>query len=602
MFTLHLTCEDIMPQQSYSRLGVLALSVLLLLCCRAYAFDPMPAQPDKAVFYPDEVEVTIERNLVPEALPAGGTGFLLSLPPGVKSNSFLIAVDGLGTGGYYWLDPEERDALLARLSRMPAPGKATLPENEPSPERRALLEKLVPLDEEVAGKEGALASVQSRISLWEKSLEQYGAERDSGILNQPSPADEAAKLNEAYDKQLPALYLERERQSRALEDARIRQAKAKEALDDFDHKKGCDIVAVPLPAQAGGTVRGELPVRYSYVLPGSCAMSYRIGAYPDKGEISVAQDAVLAQHSGFAWTDAEIFVSTLRRDRVLQPGNVRPWTIALIDKPAPPPADADERYTARQRVRESVPMAAVVQSAVPERELAKTEGSWEFAFDKPDSRPVAQEHGTFRMWSLGKRRIEDKAPVTMSLATDTYTASFQYTIRPVSNPKGFLTARLALDKALELPPGTAQFSVDGAAIGSRMFSFNGNTGVIFFGSDPQVTATMRDMQKSGGQQGFFSKEQTLLWHWQITLKNSRSKAVEVVLEDPAPVASDSAVTIKSVSAPKPETVVNAPEYGGATIYRWKAALKPGEPLTVDHKVEVSAPADKDKILDPGFRR
>jgi|GEM_PF-1572314 len=595
-----------MPQQSYSRLCVLALSVLLLLCGRAQAFSPMPAQPGKAVFYPDEVEVTVEQHLAPEALPAGGTGFLLSLPPGVKRDSFLIAVGGLGAGGYYWLDEEERDALLARLSRMPVPGKATLPENEPSPERRALLEKLVPLDEEVAGKEGALASVQSRISLWEKSLEQYGADRDNSLLNQPSPADEAAKLNEAYEKQLPALYLERERQSRALEDARIRQARAKESLDDFDHKKGYDIVAVPLPAVAEGSARSELALRYSYVLPGACSMSYRIGAHPDKGEISVAQDVVLAQHSGFAWTGAEVFVSTLRRDRVLQPGNIRPWTISLIDKPVPLPAqaEADGHYTARQRVRDSVPMAPPVQSAVPAGNGIdiKVKGQWDFAFAPENAKPIAQEHGTFRMWSLGKRRIEDKAPVTMSLATDTYTASFQYTIRPVSNPKGFLTARLALDKALELPPGAAQFSVDGAAIGSRMFSFNGEAGVIFFGSDPQVTATMRDMQKSGGQQGFFSKEQTLLWHWQITLKNSRSKAVEVVLEDPAPVASDSAVTIKSVSAPKPETVVNAPEYGGATIYRWKASLKPGEPMVVDHKVEVSAPVDKEKILDPGFRR
>jgi len=216
--------------------------------------------------------------------------------------------------------------------------------------------------------------------------------------------------------------------------------------------------------------------------------------------------------------------------------------------------------------------------------------------------PVAEERGTFRLWNLGKRRIEHKTPVTLALASDTYPASFLYTIRPLSNPKGFLTASLSLPEALELPPGMAQLSVDGAAIGSRRFSFNGDKGEIFFGSDPQVTATMRDLRRSGGQQGFFSKEQTLLWHWQITLRNTRGKAVAVVLEDPAPTATDNAITVKATSTPKPETVVNDPEHGGAAIYRWKASLKPGESLVVEHKVEVSAPAGQDKVLDPGFRR
>lgn len=572
------------------------LGSLLLFCGPAPAFSPVPAQPARAVFYPDEIEITAEERLKPEELPAGGTGFLLTLPPGVKPDSFLLSIDGVSAGGYYWLDKDARAPLFSRAGRIPASGRAALPENEPSPERRALLEKLIPLDEEVAGKQGTLAAVLARIALWEKSLKHYGERSDNSTLGQPSPADEAARLDEAYARQFPALYLERDRQQRGLEDARARQEKARKALDEFDHKEDFAVAAVPLNLSSGRQAK-EATLRYTYVLPGLCTLNYRVGAFPEQGEMVVDQEASLVQHSGFAWTNVEAFVSTLRRDRMLRPANIRSWRIALREKRLPEPSSSVTEMMAEK----SVPLAAT-QSAGDGESKNRRRSLRQFPAERAEEEaftPTAEERGTFRLWNLGKRRIVHNTPVTLALSSDTYKASFLYTVRPVSNPKGFLTAEPVLDKALELPPGMAQFSVDGAAIGRRMFSFNGDKGEIFFGSDPQVTATMRDLQKSEGEQGFFSKEQTLLWHWQITLKNARAKAVSVVLEDPTPIPADTSIEIKTVSTPKPETVVNAPEHGGATICRWKLTLQPGEPFVVDHKVEVRAPAGK--ILDPGFR-
>lgn len=576
------------------------LLTALFISHKAMAFSPGPAQPLKVVFYPDEIEITVEEKLAPEELPSGGNGFLLALPAKAKSDSLLISINGTSAGGYFWLDPEQIERVASRSSQ--APGKGTLPENEPSPERRALLERLILLDTEVAEKRGALTAAASRITLWEKSLALFGESSDSPILSSPSPADEALKLNDAYAQQIPALYLERDKQQRALDDAVLRRDKARKTLHDFDHREGMSVAAVPLAAPLA--TRGETLLRYSYVMPGSCTLSYRLGAYPDKGEVVIDQDAVLTQNSGFVWTEADVYISTLRRDRTLQPRNIQPWRISLIDKIQPLAASAENSYLTRQRIQQEVPMSAPMQASV-EGNFETMGKSQEEALSAPDSHmapPTAEERGTFRMWSLGKRRIENNTPVILALATDSHEASFLYTVRPVNNPKGFLTASLSLSKALELPPGPAQFTVDGAAIGSRAFSFNGNKGEIYFGTDPRVTATMRNMQKSGGEQGFFSKEQTLLWHWQITLHNARTKAVDIVLEDPAPVAQDTSIAIKTTSTPKPESLVKSPEHGGAAVYRWKTGLQPGETKIIEHTVEISAPANKDKALDPGFRR
>jgi hypothetical protein len=324
-------------------------------------------------------------------------------------------VNGVSAGGYYWLDKEARDALLARTRKLPAPGRGTLPENEPSPERRALLEKLIPLAEEVASREGTLAAVEARISLWEKSLERFGRQRGntaSGSPSLPSLADEAIKLSEAYAQEIPGLHLERDRQQRALEDARMRREKAENALEEFDHKKDCLVVAIPWSGPAKGAA--EAAVRYSYIIPGSCDLSYRLGAFPDKGKIVVDQNASLTQQSGFAWSDVEVFVSTIWRDRTLQPANVRPWIISLRDnRPPPRPASAS-------LMMEAAEFEAPMQSAA-------RGGRNRQADDLAENRafaPVAEERGTFRLWSQGKRRIEHNTLVTLALAADTYTASF----------------------------------------------------------------------------------------------------------------------------------------------------------------------------------
>lgn len=582
--------------RSARRVGAVFLlaGLCLVPAFSATAWNPDPSQPVAAIFYPDEVQVTVEENLAPETLPSGGTGFLLAIPAGVRPDTFLLSIDGVPGGGHYWLPREERDAALAARRNQPVPGQGTLPENEPSPERRALLEKLVVLAEEFSRAEGELAGAEARLTLWRRSLNRFEQDRASGSGGTPgqtpSIADEAAKLDASYKQQYAALYLERERHGRVLADVGRRLQEAKKDLSEFDRRAGCELVAVPFAGQA----RAALALRYTYVLPASCRFSYRLTAYPDRDEITVAQDATLFQQSGFPWQKTDLYLSTLRRDRELKPRNISPWQIALEsrDKPSPVPAPGKNLHLAKQ-----VPSRAM-QAATAQESLADFADEENAGAASPRE-PVQEERSTFRLWSLGRQRVEHKIPVRLPLSSDNYKAKFLYTLRPISNPKGFLTADVNLPQALELPPGMAQFAVDDAVLGDQMFSFNGNKGTIFFGSDPQVTAVMRDLKRSSGEEGFFNKEETRSWHWRITLKSTRAKPVDAWLEDPVPDTRSEAIKITVESSPKPEESVNPPEDGGARIYRWKTVLKPGEPQVIEHKVRAATTLSKELELSPG---
>lgn len=563
----------------YARMGIASLAVFLSLCILpAFAnAGASPAQPDKVVFYPDEAQVSVETEAEALTLPSGGKAIVVVLPQGAMRDTFMLSLGGVPAQGYYWPEKTEKEDILSLFGK-PMPNFANLPENERSPERKELLEKQLPLAAEAARLDGELRSIQTRLNLLKKSYEKYG---DAGGEN-VSLADEAAKLFKFFAEEYASLQKDLHVAQSAFADAREQLARAQKELSDFDRLHGGDVVVVP------GVEGGRHKLQYAYVMPASCRISYRLDARPDKEEFSIDQDVALWQDSGFAWKNVDLYVSTVRRDKTLQPRNINPWEIRLASKVK---AAAAGKYQAQESMvmMDALPEAAPAPLAEPNQRAQKGYAS----------APVLEERATYRVWSLGRRDIAFGTPVNLSLASDSYPAKFHYTLRPVSSPKGFLTADLDLPQPIELPRGMAQFSVDGAVMGRQLFSFDGAAGSIFFGSDPQVTAIVRDLKQTSGEQGFFSKEQTRSWHWEITVKSTRPRPVDVVLEDPAPVKKDEVINLITQSTPRPEEIVNEPKDGGAHVYQWKLSLKPGEPVVVKHQIQVVAPVTPDKTIDPG---
>lgn len=563
---------------SVHRITTSLLSVLFLLVLfSGFGYCAgTPDRPDKALFYPDEVQLSVSVEAEALALPSGGHGFVVALPEGALADTFMLSIDDMPAQGYYWPGKTEKEAILALLGKQ-VPNFAGLPENERNPERRALLEKQLPLAAEAARAEGDLKATQMRLNLLKKSFDTYGGQEGKNI----SPAEEAGRLFDLFGNEYARLQKDLLLQQKALADTKDLLARAQKELSDFDRFHGGEVVVIPYDKD------GRQKLHYSYVLPASCEISYRLDARPDKGEFSVSQDVAFRQNSGFSWKNVDLYVSTVRRDKTLRPLNINPWEIRLVARPKPAAKYEMAQGNMAMMDAEVAPQAMSPQPAKLKKARAMA------------AAPVLQERGTYRVWSLGSRTIAHGAPVNLSLASDVYPAKFRYTLRPISSPKGFLTADIDLPNPLELPPGMAQFSVDGGVMGRQAFSFDGNKGSIFFGSDPQVTAIMKEIRQTSGEQGFFSKEQTRAWQWEITVKSTRPKPVVAVLEDPAPFSKEEIVNLIIQSTPRPEEMVNDPDDGGARIYQWTLNLNPGEPVLVKHHVQMVAPVTPDKALIPG---
>ncbi len=82
----------------------LCLAALLLLPGVAAASDT-PAQPVTALFYPDEVHLTVEERIKPEIIPGKGLGLKITLPSRAFRETFFATVNDAPANGFYWLEP-----------------------------------------------------------------------------------------------------------------------------------------------------------------------------------------------------------------------------------------------------------------------------------------------------------------------------------------------------------------------------------------------------------------------------------------------------------------------------------------------------------------
>lgn len=519
-----------------------------------------PALPTSVLFYPDEVQLTVEERIAPKPVTGKGKALHIVLPSDASPNTFSAMVNQAPANSFYWLDQQ-------------TDGETGEGKDETGSERQALLDAIRTITVEIDDKNAVIKAGEARLALWE-GLDPTAEKFMPGDI---------VKLDDTFAERLANLYATASRDKRELEDLRQNLNNTRQKLQRLPARHVPQVVVIPYDGPEDNTVS----VSYNYVMPASSHTSYRLNAFPSQEALTVEQDVTLFQNSGETWKDVDVYISTARRDTSIRPAPLAPWHITIGTPPAAAPTASEDRTRARHRLRTQVEFQANDNlSAILDLEA-----------DLDWGKSAEEEKGTFRLWSLGKKTIAANVSVTLPLAKDEYKAGYYYTLQPSVSRRGFLTASLSLDKALELPQGKARMFVDNVAVGEQILSINGNKATVFFGTDAQVTATMRDVKHRTGEKGFLSKEQNVLWHWEISVRNSRGRAVDVLVQDPLPDEQDSAIKLAVESKPKAEKGTTAAQLGAAKVYQWRFTLQPNEVQVIDHKVEVSAPADK--VLNTG---
>ena len=514
-----------------------------------------PLKPDSLTFSIGEASASLSRTLPVTTLPDGSRAVRLALPGNVNKQSVQVTMNGQPVSSITWEARPDWSTYALESSQTAAkhPWQNYLtrtPAVETNPERKALLETLAALGAEESRLLGNIAAAEAAIALW----------KSGSIVAGRGPVDTIPGLAGNIEKEIPRLHTALAADRDALFEVRRTLAATRHALYRFETANLSEVALVPVE---DGKAQANIVCQYR--MPAQATMRYRISALPNGKTLEIRQIAELTQVSGADWKDVDLSLALVNRTSRLQPVTPSPWRLDY--KPEAKQYNEMEYAAAAPGVGQAKSAAAPPRQAAPQT---------------PQQVPMA----TYQLWTLGKRNLNHAQSTSVELASNSFAAEYYYTLRPATSIQGFLTASLTLPQVQEMPQGTADFFIDNDYAGSGRFSLNGNKATIFFGIDPQVTVVMRNLEAKTGEQGFISKDQTTVWHWEYTVRNMRPKPVDVVVEEAQPISGNESITLKVESTPAPQSVVpDDPSMpANLKLFVWKKTLDPKAEWRINHKV------------------
>lgn len=169
-------------------------------------------------------------------------------------------------------------------------------------------------------------------------------------------------------------------------------------------------------------------------------------------------------------------------------------------------------------------------------------------------------------------------------------ATYKYYAAPKADKEAFLLAEISDYGKYNLLKGDANIIFEGMYVGKTHInpSQTSDTLNLSMGRDKKVSIKREKVVDKSGTK-FFSSKKEQTFTYDITIRNNKKEAIEMLLKDQYPLSSDKEIEIEPVQ--KDGAKVN-PETG---ILTWDISLKPNETKKIRISYVVKYP--KDKIIE-----
>lgn len=334
-------------------------------------------------------------------------------------------------------------------------------------------------------------------------------------------------------------------------------------------------IIITVLANAGGT--GEFKINY-YVPNAGWSTHYDLLASGDKNTIDFKQNASVNQNSGIDWKNVSLTLST--GDPNLS-----------NEKPVLPTQFA--RYNQDQVLYETSPnnrsnSFEKSKSEIKADNIISKLPSSNFVVDFPDDITINENLIRIEYEIPTKYDIPaDNKTHNVVIQTETLNAEYTFAVVPKMDPDVFLIARIADWEKLNLIAGKARLYFDGSYIGESMINPKNTTDTLQLnlGRDKSIVVT-RNKIKEKSKEKILSDNRFLTQMFEITLRNTKSVPIRLVVEDQMPVTKE--VGIK----------IDYTDLGGAKFSEnsgkliWDLNLKPRETKKLNFGYDIKYPKDK----------
>lgn len=170
-------------------------------------------------------------------------------------------------------------------------------------------------------------------------------------------------------------------------------------------------------------------------------------------------------------------------------------------------------------------------------------------------------------------------------------ANYKYYTVPKIEPKVYLIADIPDWSRYNLSSGTIKLFFEGTFIGNSTLDINNVEDTLQISLGPDIgIVTKRENLKDFKKTSFLSSKKQVSVGWEITIKNNKTKTIEVTVEDQIPLSTDSEMEIKV------DELSGGKLNNDNGIVTWNLTLKPGEQIKKRIAYTVKIPNSKRVVL------
>ena len=536
-------------------IGVLLLNIGVALAqanVAPVAEKPVESKITNVTVFLSKAQVTRE---IRTRLEAGKTTLVLT---GLTASMDTESIQAAGKGSFIILGISHRQNFLDELN-VPK-GLKMLRDSLDFYQRQIILEQS---QKEILNKEEQMLLSNQRI----------------GGNNQNITVAELKGMADFYRSRLSEIVTSRMKQDEKIKRISGRVVKINKQIAEQNELYSRNTGEILINVSAEAATQADIDVNYVVQNAGWTPM-YDLRAINTKSPITVGYKANVFQGTGEEWKNVKLKLSTANPNQSGLKPELYTWyldfyqpIVRMYDrraKAAGAPAmrsQQAEDSKSEEIMTEAVPAPA--ESVADYVSAIQTTLNTEFDISLP-----------YTVSSASKPTVVDIRNYEMK-------SIYEYAVAPKMDTEAFLLAKGTGWEEFSLLPGEANIFFEGTFVGKSFIDPNNikDTLSVSLGRDKRIVVK-REKLKDLTSRKLIGGNQRENYAWEISVRNAKTEAVKIVVEDQLPVSQNSQIEVTPVDLGGTKHDVNT---GKLT---WVLNLQPNETKKVTYKFEVKYPKDR----------
>jgi uncharacterized protein (TIGR02231 family) len=368
--------------------------------------------------------------------------------------------------------------------------------------------------------------------------------------------------------------------ARLKQDEKIRKigeriAKLQQQINHQNELYSRNTSEIVVSVSAGTPTPVELEINYIVANAGWYPV-YDLRAINTKKPLQLSYKANVQQATGEDWKNVKLKLSTANPNLSGRKPELSAWYLNF---------DLPVSYALRREDRGMSAKKAVPAAEMAEEEKGKTLDPAETTAEFVST--IQTTLNTEFDISLPYTVASSSKPTLVDIRNYEVKADYLYSVAPKLDQDAFLLARATGWEEYSLLPGEANIFFEGTFVGKTFIDPNNikDTLSVSLGRDKRIVVK-REKLKELTSRKLIGTNQRESYAWEISVRNTKAEAVNVMVEDQVPVSQNSQIEVSVAD------VAGAKYNKDTGKLSWELNLQPNETKKMVFKYEVKYPKDK----------